>query len=183
MRQNRAAIGPFRHGRAFVPCNAGILVARQCMLTELYCKMLFKCTYHVSLPWEKPHGTERGKSYEYYSQYGKKKTVVTISHNADYFFRMAHQAMHAGDHLHALDCLDRALSTDPHFAGAWHEKGNCLDELGRYTDALACYDEALKLDPYDAESWYNKGLVLRRIGRESEAYACINRGIDLALGR
>ncbi len=112
-----------------------------------------------------------------------KKSVVTISHNANYFFRMANQAMHAGDHLHALDYINSALSTDPHFAGAWHEKGNCLDSLGRTEEALACYDQALKLDPYDAESWYNKGLVLRRIGRDAEAYACINRGIDLALGR
>jgi tetratricopeptide (TPR) repeat protein len=112
-----------------------------------------------------------------------KKTVVTISHNADYFFRMAHQAVHAGEYLHALDYIDQVLSTDPHFAGAWHEKGNCLDELGRYDEALSSYDHALKLDPYDAETWYNKGLVLKRIGRETEAYACINRGIDLALGR
>jgi tetratricopeptide (TPR) repeat protein len=111
------------------------------------------------------------------------KTVVTISHNADYFFRMARQAVHAGDHLHALECLDRALETDPHFAGAWHEKGNCFDDLGRGDEALACYDQALKLDPYNAETWYNKGLTLKRIGRETEAYASINRGIDLALGR
>lgn len=91
--------------------------------------------------------------------------------------------MHAGNHLHALDSLDRALSTDPHFAAAWHEKGNCLEEIGRLQEALACYDQALKIDPYDAESWYNRGLLLKRIGRETEGFASINRGIDLALGR
>ncbi len=111
-----------------------------------------------------------------------KKTVVLISHNTDYFLRMAHQAMHAGDFLHALDYIDRILITEPSVASAWHEKGNCLDELGRCEEALACYDKALNIDPFDAESWYNRGLVLKRLGRETEGYASINRGIDLALG-
>jgi tetratricopeptide (TPR) repeat protein len=153
------------------------------MVTILYCKLLFKRTYHFSLPWEEnPWHKNGGNLTDNIANTGK-KTVVTISHNADYFFRMAHQAVHAGEYLHALDYIDQVLSTDPHFAGAWHEKGNCLDELGRYEEALSSYDQALKLDPYDAETWYNKGLVLKRIGRETEAYACINRGIDLALGR
>ena len=152
------------------------------MVTVLYCKLLFKFTHHFSLPWEEnPWHQNGGNLTNNIANTGK--TVVTISHNADYFFRMAHQAVHAGDHLHALEYLDRALETDPHFAGAWHEKGNCFDDLGRYDEALACYDKALKLDPYNAETWYNRGLTLKRIGRETEAYASINRGIDLALGR
>jgi len=96
---------------------------------------------------------------------------------------MALQAAHAGDYLHALEFLDTALSTDPHFADAWHEKGNCLGELGLCEDALSCYDEALKLNPYNAETWYNKGRLLKRMGNETEGFICINRGIDLALGR
>lgn len=111
------------------------------------------------------------------------KTVVKISQNAEYFCRRASEASHAGDYLHALEYYDRALSTDPHYAGAWHEKGNCLDELGRCEEALASYDEAIRHDPYNAETWFNKGLILKRVGRENEAYSCINRGIDLALGR
>ncbi len=111
------------------------------------------------------------------------RSVVQISQNAEYFLRRASEASHAADYLHALEYYDRALATDPHYAGAWHEKGNCLDELGRCEEAIASYDEAIKHDPYNAESWFNKGLILKRLGRESEAFRCINHGIDLALGR
>jgi len=126
---------------------------------------------------------KRGKSNLNTIDRGSRRSVVTISHNAEYHCRMALQAAHAGDYLHALEYLDTALSTDPHFAGAWHEKGNCLDELGLCEEALACYDQALRLDPINAETWYNKGLLLKRMGNETEAFICINRGIDLALGR
>ena len=111
------------------------------------------------------------------------RSVVQISQNADYFFRRATEASHAGDYLQALMYYDRALSTDPHYAGAWHEKGNCLDELGRCEEAIASYEEAIKHDPFNAETWFNKGLLLKRMGKESEAFRCINHGIDLALGR
>jgi len=111
------------------------------------------------------------------------RSMIKISQNAEYYFRRASEASHAGDYIHALEYYERALSTDPHYAGAWHEKGNCLDELGQCDEALLSYDEALKHDPYNAETWFNKGLILKRIGRENEAYSCINRGIDLALGR
>lgn len=112
-----------------------------------------------------------------------RSSVITITQNADYYFRRASESAHKGDYLHALEYFDRALATDPHFAGAWHEKGNCLDELGRCEEAVTSYDEALRHDPYNAETWFNKGLILKRIGREDEAFSCINRGIDLALGR
>jgi len=111
------------------------------------------------------------------------RSVIRISQNAEYFFRRANEAFHAGDYLHALDYYDRVLSTDPHYASAWHEKGTCLDELGRCEEAIASYDEAIKHYPYNAETWFNKGLILKRVGRESEAFRCINHGIDLALGR
>jgi Flp pilus assembly protein TadD len=108
---------------------------------------------------------------------------VKISHNADYFYRMARESAHAGDIQRALEYIDRALSLDPDFAAAWHEKGNCLEELGRCEEAVSNYDLALKLDPYNAETWFNKGLVLKKMGRSDESSACINHGIDLALGR
>jgi len=72
---------------------------------------------------------------------------------------------------------------DPHFAMAWHEKANCLDQMGRCEEALSCYDVAIQLDTYNAETWFNKGLTLKKMGREKEAFDCMNRGVDLALGK
>ena len=93
-----------------------------------------------------------------------------ISQNARYFFKRANEAAHKGDYLQALEYYDHALSTDPHYAGAWHEKGTCLDELGWWEEALASYDEALMNDPCNPETWFRKGLILKRSGREDEAY-------------
>ena len=101
-----------------------------------------------------------------------------ISQNARFFFKRANEAAHKGDYLQALEYYDHALSIDPHYAGAWHEKGTCLDELGWWEEALASYDEALMNDPCNPETWFRKGLILKRSGREDEAYSCINQGID-----
>jgi tetratricopeptide (TPR) repeat protein len=111
------------------------------------------------------------------------RSAVNISHHADYFYRMAREAAHSGDIPQALRYIDDALAIDPDFAAVWHEKGNCLDELGRCEEAVSNYDKALQLDPHNAETWFNKGMVLKRMGREHEASTCMNHGIDLALGR
>lgn len=110
-------------------------------------------------------------------------SVVRISHNADYFFRMGHELARAGEMEQALVQIDKALATDPDYAAAWQEKGNCLDEIGRCEEAVSCYDKSLELDPFNAETWFNKGIVLKKMGKPDDASSCINHGIDLALGR
>lgn len=112
-----------------------------------------------------------------------RRSVVKISHNADYFFRMGHEAARAGEMQQALQHFDTALQTDPDYAAAWHEKGNCLDEMGKCEEAVSCFDRSLDLDPFNAETWFNKGIVLKKMGKDNEASSCINHGIDLALGR
>ncbi|NTV00061.1 MAG: tetratricopeptide repeat protein [Methanoregulaceae archaeon] len=114
---------------------------------------------------------------------GDRRSVVKISHNADYFFRMGHESARAGEMQQAISQIDKALQTDPDYAAAWHEKGNCLDEIGRCEEAVSCFDKALELDPYNAETWFNKGLTLKKMGKGDESSSCINHGIDLALGR
>lgn len=111
------------------------------------------------------------------------KTTLTISSAAEYSFRLATESAHRGNFHMALEQIEKAISTDPQFAMAWHERGNCLDELGRCEEALSSYDTAIQLDPHHAEAWFNKGLTLKKMGKEKEAYSCMNRGVDLALGR
>ncbi len=111
------------------------------------------------------------------------KSVLPASKEAEYSIRMAMELAHHGDYQRALEQIEMAIAGDPHCVPAWHEKGNCLDELGRCEEALSCYDTAINLDPHHAEAWFNKGLTLKKIGREKEAYECMNRGVDLTLGR
>ncbi len=111
------------------------------------------------------------------------KSVILTSKAADYSIRLAMELAHQGDYNSALEQIEKAIATDPFYASAWHEKGNCLDELGRCEEALSCYDTAIDLDPHHAEAWFNKGLTLKKMGLMKEAYECMNRGVDLTLGR
>jgi len=106
------------------------------------------------------------------------KSSGQISQNAEYLFNRANEAAMKGEYLQALDLYDDALFNDPDHARAWHERGTCLDELGRCEEALASYDEALMNDPCNPQTWFRKGLILKRIGREDEAFSCFNQGID-----
>jgi tetratricopeptide (TPR) repeat protein len=123
---------------------------------------------------------EKGEIVMSRSQLGR--SMEKISQNADYFFRTANEAAHKGEYLQAVELYDLVLLHDPEYAGAWHEKGNCLDALGRCEEAIASYDEALMNDPCNHETWFRKGLILKRLGREDEAYSCINQGIDPSPG-
>ena len=111
------------------------------------------------------------------------KTVVSISHDAQYFFRLALEAEGKTEPEKVLEYFDRAIAREPAYSGAWNEKANFLDYLGKCDEALQCYDTALRIDPGSSEAWFNKGLTLKRMGREAEAIACINRGIKYACGR
>jgi tetratricopeptide (TPR) repeat protein len=115
------------------------------------------------------------------------RKVTTVSHNGEYFYRKAIETAQKGEHMQAVEqalgYLEQSIAADPQYALAWHEKGNCLETLGRCEEAIASYDTALKFDPHNAETWFNKGLVLKKLGKEKEAFSCINKGVDLALGR
>jgi tetratricopeptide (TPR) repeat protein len=111
------------------------------------------------------------------------KTIVSISQDAQCFFRLALEAETLKDPERVLECFDRAIALEPTYVGAWNEKANFLDQIGRFNEALVCYDTAIKIDAGAAEAWFNKGLTLKRLGRETEGIACINRGIGLAAGQ
>jgi tetratricopeptide (TPR) repeat protein len=110
------------------------------------------------------------------------KTTMGISHDAQYFFRLALDAEAGENPQNVLEYFDRAIALEPGYAGAWNEKANFLDLMGDLDKALVCYDRALSIDPEAAEAWFNKGLTLKKMGRDQDAVSCINRGIELALG-
>jgi tetratricopeptide (TPR) repeat protein len=110
------------------------------------------------------------------------RMVSTIPKEAEYYFRMALDAVQKESPARILEFFDRAIATEPGFAQAWNEKANCLDLIGSYDEALVCYDAAIRIDPDMAEAWFNKGLTLRKLGKDALAATCINRGIELAVG-
>jgi tetratricopeptide (TPR) repeat protein len=110
------------------------------------------------------------------------KATVSISQDAQYFFRCAMDAETRNSPQTVIEYFDSAIALEPGYATAWNEKGNFLDLMGKTDQALVCYDTALAIDPDAAEIWFNKGLTLKKMGREQDGLSCINRGIELAIG-
>ncbi|NYT20529.1 MAG: tetratricopeptide repeat protein [Methanomicrobiales archaeon] len=110
------------------------------------------------------------------------KKIMSISPDAQYFFRLALDAEAGENPQSVLEYFDRAIAMEPAYASAWNEKANFLDQMGELDMALVCYDRALTIDPNAAEAWFNKGLTLKKMGRDEDAVSCINRGIELAIG-
>ena len=63
---------------------------------------------------------------------------------------------------------------------AWNNRGNVLDELGRYEEALESYDRAIKINENHAEAWILKSFVLCKINRFNEALEAINKAKEIA---
>jgi tetratricopeptide (TPR) repeat protein len=106
-----------------------------------------------------------------------------VSHEAEYYYRLALHGQHKEPPEKILEYFDRAIAVHPGHAQAWNEKANFLDYLGKCEDAVSCYDVAIRLDPEFSEAWFNKGMTLKKMGRESEGVACIKKGVECALGR
>jgi Flp pilus assembly protein TadD len=85
-----------------------------------------------------------------------------------------------GEFSTALAAFDRAIACCPDgFAGAWSNRGNCLQELGRNGEALASYNRAIEIDPGDAMAWRGRGDVLRYLHEWGAALASYDRAIAL----
>src|ERR1700730_8289056 len=62
-----------------------------------------------------------------------------------------------------------AVKADPHFAPAWHNLADLLDEGGRLFEAVDCEKRALNADPKYADAMFNMALFLQRLERHAEA--------------
>jgi len=64
-------------------------------------------------------------------------------------------------------------------ADAWVDKGDSLNNQGKFDEAIKCYDKAIQLDPKIADAWNNKGESLRNKGKFDEAMKCYDKAIEL----
>jgi tetratricopeptide (TPR) repeat protein len=81
-----------------------------------------------------------------------------------------------------LESYDEAIEIDPYYADSWYNKGNSLEELGRYDDAIRCYDKAIDLDPTNANAWYSKGsLIYKKASKQKYLISAITASILLIL--
>ncbi len=83
----------------------------------------------------------------------------------------------ARDPEEAIADYDKAIASKPDFAGAYNNRGNAKDDLGRHEEAFADYDKALALRPDFAEAYFNRGNAKGGLGRSEEAIADYDKAI------
>ena len=98
-----------------------------------------------------------------------------------------------GEHVKAVELLDKLLAVTPGDAIAWFKKGNSILGLGRVEEAIRCYDcaivnshqtnqvwrfsggatkaaiNAVPAEQIIVEAWNSKGLALKAVGRHDDA--------------
>ncbi|MEH2413584.1 GUN4 domain-containing protein [Nostoc sp.] len=62
--------------------------------------------------------------------------------------------------IEAIHCYDKAVSLNPHYYGAWCNKGWALVLLGKHEEAIDTYDEAIKINNKFTIALENKIMVL-----------------------
>jgi tetratricopeptide (TPR) repeat protein len=108
------------------------------------------------------------------------KKVEKVPGEAEYYYRMAINALFVATPEKIVEYFDRAIEAHPVYAMAWNEKGNFLSYLGKYEEAVQCYDKAIKLDPGLSEAYFNKGMTLKKMGKIQEAEPFIEHGVKLS---
>ncbi len=105
------------------------------------------------------------------------KTAGAADQDVAALLRTAVQFSQAGQHIEALELIDKALASAPHVADAHNNRGNVLRVLGRPDEAIGAYREALVLAPTHPLAWCNMGNALRDLGRVEEAVRAYREAI------
>ena len=79
----------------------------------------------------------------------------------------------------ALDCFEKALTVNPNYLLAAHNKGHVLSNLGRHQEAIACFDQVIAKEPNFAKSWWGKGFSLDKLGQNREAAMCYRKYVEM----
>jgi tetratricopeptide (TPR) repeat protein len=111
------------------------------------------------------------------------KVVQKPIHEVKYLMKQAQEKAMAGDHVSALENLNKAIHMDPKYAEAYVLLGNCQECIEKHEDAITSYNKAIEIDPYHADAWFNKAMSLKKLGKTQEATQCIDKSIDLHFGR
>ncbi|PID58434.1 MAG: hypothetical protein CR986_07825 [Ignavibacteriae bacterium] len=100
------------------------------------------------------------------------KLIRDLFNNAIVFY-------YTRDFEKSLNLFTLITDLQPDSHGAWNNKGNALDGLGRQEEAIAAYDKALEIKPDSHEAWYNKGDALDALGRQEAAIAAYDKALEI----
>lgn len=84
-----------------------------------------------------------------------------------------------GQHVEAIDSLERAAALDPDAAGCLANLGSAYGAVGRFADAAATLARSIQLDPTNPDAHNNRGLALTKLHRLDEAIAEFEQAFTL----
>lgn len=97
----------------------------------------------------------------------------------EYLFNLGLEKAQMGDLEEALISWNQAITLNPEFAPAWHNRGSALAYLNRLPEAVQSFDKAIALNVNDIESWFDRGNVLFRLQQWHEALISWERVIGI----
>jgi tetratricopeptide (TPR) repeat protein len=78
----------------------------------------------------------------------------------------------------SVEAFQRAITLDPYNAEAYHQYGQTLTALGRYTEALAAYRRVLDIEPDRAMTLVPVGAIYQRQGNLAEGIRMLDSAIS-----
>ncbi|MFN7382379.1 MAG: tetratricopeptide repeat protein [Dolichospermum sp.] len=97
---------------------------------------------------------------------------------AELFFELGYLHNVRKDYQAAISSYDKAVEFKPDYHQAWYNRGNSLDDLGRYEEAISSYDKAVEFKPDYHQAWYNRGNSLDDLGRYEEAISSYDKAVE-----
>jgi Flp pilus assembly protein TadD len=88
-------------------------------------------------------------------------------------------ALQLGQHLEAIDRLERAAAMTPNSAGYLANLGSAYGAVARFTDAAATLARSVELDATNPEAYNNLGLALTKLHRLDDAIAAFEQAFAL----
>ena len=94
------------------------------------------------------------------------------------YFAEAEKLEQQQNYKEAIQLLDKAISKDKNFLGAYINRGADKSAIGDYKGAIADYEKVISLDSKNTLAYFNVGNNLKRIGDNKSAVDFYNKAFN-----
>ena len=79
----------------------------------------------------------------------------------------------------AIECFNKAIALEPHYAKAWNNLGYAYESLGDTAGAIDCFNKSIEFNPNYAAPWNNLGYIHSKFNEHEQAARCYRRAIEI----
>ncbi|MBI3409102.1 MAG: tetratricopeptide repeat protein [Planctomycetes bacterium] len=88
-----------------------------------------------------------------------------------------------GEHVRAMETLQKAMKKNSKDGGLWYELGMCHNRKKEFGEGCRCFQKSLEFEPENRQTMQTLGFTLARIGQVDEAVAVLTRAEGTAAGQ